>query len=186
VSLGNVPIVESLNFEVDFPSIVVVKGDNGSGKSTFFNALRRKISHQGTCKINGKTADSQDFSYLGQSYSFSFPFLVKDFLRINAPNDEGDVIYQNILKGFDIDHLLDKSITQISQGQLQKCLIAQTLMQSSKVVLLDEPESFLDIKSKKQLCDLLKNYNVQTKKVLFVISHDQNVISEIAEREIVF
>jgi len=186
VSLGQETIIEGLNLEVDFPSIIAFTGNNGSGKSTFFNALRKKIDCKGRVTINGRETKAQDFSYLGQSYSFSFPFLVSDFIRINASLDYGDEMYHQILDTLEIHDLLNKSINQISQGQLQKCLIAQTLMQKSEIILLDEPESFLDIKSKKQFCKLLKEYTNQIKKIGLIISHDQNIVAQIADKEITF
>jgi iron complex transport system ATP-binding protein len=77
--------------------------------------------------------------------------------------------------------LITKSINEISSGQLQKCLIAQTLIQNVDVILLDEPETHLDNKNRKLLADVLRKYALKYKKILFFSSHDFYLIEKSAD-----
>ena len=181
VNYGNIEIIESLNFEVGFPSVVAIIGNNGSGKSTFFNALRQKIAFKGDFQFQGKSLQSTRFSFLGVRNIFNFSFPTKDFIRINSDIDKGEECFNLLVEWLEIDALLDKNIETLSEGQLQKCLIAQTLMQYSDVVLLDEPESHLDIKSRNMLTKTLRAYSNKYQKVIFIVSHDLQMVEKVAD-----
>lgn len=190
VSYQSKKVIEDLNIEVDFPCIVAILGNNGSGKSTFLHALRHQISFSGRIDVNGVliTADSaiDFFSYLGQSYQFNFPFIVSEFIRINHTSSKFDEQFNFLVNNLDLEEFLERKIETLSQGQLQKCLIAQTLMQSCEIMLLDEPESFLDIKNRKILAKTLLNYKRVTNKILMLVTHDLDLVSQVADKIINF
>lgn len=177
-------LTECFDFEVDLPSIVAVLGNNGIGKSTFFDVLRGRHPHQGQVKWLGKTLKSYTHnvcSYLGQSYQFSFPFPVDEFILINSSQEDKDR-YQLLIQQFQIEHLLTKSITEISQGQLQKVMIVQTLMQKTPIYLLDEPESFLDIKNRALLGKVLRLFCEQYRVLILFITHDLDLVKHLANQ----
>ena len=186
VSYLSKKVIEDLNLEVDFPCIVAVLGNNGSGKSTFLHALRHQIPFDGLVLVDevpitvGNSTDY--FSYLGQSYQFNFPFLVSEFIRINHSSKEYDEHFLFLVKKLEIEFLLNEQIETLSQGQLQKCLIAQTLMQDSCIMLLDEPESFLDIKNRNVLANTLRSYKKYANKILLVVTHDLDLVTVVADK----
>lgn len=186
VNYGKVEIIKSLTIEVGFPSIVAIIGNNGSGKSTFFNALRSKVPFKGTAFFNGKEITKSRLSYLGVKSIFNFSFPVKDFIRINAESDLGDSCFEFLVKNLQLEKLIQTNIECISEGQMQKVLIAQTLIQDSDMILLDEPETHLDIRSRKVLSDALRAYLERYQRQLWIISHDLDLVEQVAEKVINF
>jgi len=180
------PIIKDLALKVDFPSIVTVLGNNGSGKSTFLNALTFKIPFSGQITINSTFINQQNavdyFTFLGQSYQFYFPFVVQDFIRINHPTKSFDQLFEFLVSNLQIEAFLDRKLETLSQGQLQKCLIAQTLLQDSDVMLLDEPESFLDLKNRNILAQTLVNFKAATGKIIIVVTHDLDLVAKVADK----
>lgn len=180
-------LTESLDLEVDSPCIVAVLGNNGRGKSTFFNVLRGKHPFIGQIKWLDRHIGSyghQVCAYLGASYHFSFPFPVKDFILINS--DQNHQAHQErfgyLVALFELEELLTKSITDLSQGQLQKVLILQTLMQPTPIYLLDEPESFLDIKNRAMLAKVLGLFCERYRVVVLFITHDLSLVESLAHQ----
>ena len=181
VGFGSSKLIKNLSISVDFPSIIAILGNNGVGKSTFLQALRGNIPHQGTIYVQGLKHHPNLFAFLGQSYQFNFPFSVLDFIQINASEEESTEMLNFLVQTFYLSDLLSKNINEISQGQLQKCLIAQTLMQKASVVLLDEPECHLDIKNRKMVSEGLKAYATAFKKCVVFVSHDLEMVKNTAD-----
>ena len=181
VCYSQTEIIKDLNIEVDFSSIVAVIGNNGVGKSTFLCALNKKLTSSGTLLLKGRNLESWQVSFLGQGYTFNFPFTVGQFIRLNEHLDQGQECYLWLVNELKIADLLTKNITEISSGQLQKCLIAQTLIQNVDVILLDEPEIHLDLKNRKLLAQVLRSYVSRFNKILFFSSHDFYLIEKSAD-----
>jgi len=172
---------EALNMKVDSPAVVAVLGNNGSGKSTFFNTLREKISFTGEIKIGSKKLSDftvNPFVFLGQGYSFGLEIDVETFLKINVSNDSfNQEVYKFLYDSLKIGLLKNNSITELSQGQLQRCLIVQTLIQESEFFLLDEPESFLDLHFRNLLATTLKEFAEKFNKTILLATHDLDLVN---------
>ena len=78
----------------------------------------------------------------------------------------------NYLKKLEIDCLKDKNFTNLSGGEQRIVMLAQALTSESKILLLDEPDSFLDIAHKKEFYEILKYLNESEGKTIITISHD--------------
>lgn len=172
---------DALNLKVDLPQVVAVLGNNGTGKSTFFNALRQKINYEGKVLVNHKDLSSfvlTPFVFLGQAYTFTLDIEVDSFLKINLGAGTNREVYNFLYSSLEIGELKKKSITEISQGQLQRCLIMQTLLQDSSFYLLDEPESFLDLYFRGVLAKTLKEFTNLYGKTVLVTTHDLNLVQE--------
>lgn len=179
VSYQERAIIKDLNINVDFPSIVAVIGNNGAGKSSFLNALRGQITFSGTVE-NKASVKELEYAFLGSAYRFNFPILVEDFIKVGADDfDKEKFLF--LITALSISDLLEKGILEISQGQLQKCLIAQTLLQNKEIILLDEPEAHLDIKNRNVLSQTLLDYALKFNKIIFMVSHDLKMVGETAD-----
>ena len=87
--------------------------------------------------------------------------------------------------GMGIEDLLEKSPFSLSGGQMRKVAIAGILAADPEILVLDEPTVGLDPIAKKELLELLKTLNEKYHKTIIMITHDMDVVSEMAKRVIV-
>lgn len=182
------PLVENINLNVDKGKLIFLLGENGSGKSTFMKTLFRIIpslsgeilyENQNILEMNPKLWSeklSAVFSRLG-----IIPMIpVREIIEIGSHNvDPG--WREKVVSFLNIEHLLDKLSNEISDGQLQKVMIARALLQNTDFVLFDEPTAHLDFKNKAQVFSLLRSLVDSTEKSFIVISHEILYALEIAD-----
>lgn len=169
----------SFSFENSFALI----GESGSGKSLTLKALLGMLPSALHVK--------SDFSELGfelrRGESVSFvpqnPFTalspltkIKDQFLI--PRDEAKEYFDMV--GLD-DAFLDRFPSELSGGQLQRVVIAFALHVKPKLLLLDEPTTALDIKSKEAILSLLKSLHVEHGFKLMFVTHDIEAVRELCE-----
>lgn len=86
------------------------------------------------------------------------------------------------LERVEISHLKKSRCFELSDGQLQKVLIARALAQDTPLMILDEPTSHLDIYHKAQVLKLLQNLSKQTGKAILFASHEINLALQLCDR----
>ncbi len=169
-------LINNLNFSAETGSHIII-GPNGSGKSTLIKILASSIpSYTGTIQFNKKELNSislsdtsKTISYLPQYFSRNFPVTVKEFLSLSdAELDETNDI-------FGIYSLLSRNITELSGGELQKVNVTRVLLQDTPVILLDEPNTHLDITSQFLLFETIKK--LEKTKVIIIVLHDLQMAS---------
>ncbi|TNH06350.1 ATP-binding cassette domain-containing protein [Testudinibacter sp. TR-2022] len=146
-------------------------GVNGSGKSTLFKSLMGLVKPlQGTITLHGlpvKKALKQNLvAYVPQAeeVDWQFPISVYDvvmtgrygymnFLRIASPQDKQKV--EQAMARVDITHLKDRQIGELSGGQKKRVFLARALAQESRIILLDEPFTGVDVKTENAIVALL-------------------------------
>ena len=91
---------------------------------------------------------------------------------------------EQAIKMAEIDFLKDKNIMELSSGEMQLVLIAHLLAQDTRVLLLDEPFTHLDLKHQYLVVDLLIKINKIYKKTIMVVTHNVNNIPKFAHNVI--
>ena len=81
-----------------------------------------------------------------------------------------------------IEHLVERRIETLSDGERQKAMIAKALAQETPVIILDEPTAFLDFGSRIQLFRLLQNLAHEEGKSILVSTHDLELVLQLADR----
>ena len=160
-----------LNFEVKAGEIVVLKGNNGSGKSSLFQALLKssKATVSGELSLN-----TQNISVVRQDFSAD-----RGTLKEFAQKRELDyTLLLTLLKKLGFErHTFDVLLENMSLGQQKKVQLAASLATPAELYLWDEPLNYLDTYNQDQLLTLLQ----KNKPALLVIEHDQNFIDQIAD-----
>ena len=160
-----------LNFEVKAGEIVVLKGNNGSGKTSLFQALLKssKATVSGELSLN-----TQNISVVRQNFSTD-----RGTLKEFAQKRELDyTLLLTLLKKLGFErHTFDVLLENMSLGQQKKVQLAASLATPAELYLWDEPLNYLDTYNQDQLLTLLQ----ETKPALLVIEHDQNFIDQIAD-----
>ncbi|KAF7324729.1 RNAse L inhibitor-type ATP-binding cassette protein [Mycena kentingensis (nom. inval.)] len=161
--------------------IIVMLGENGTGKTTFVRMLA------GEPPDNEAEKQSLSVSLKPQTISPKFPGTVRMLLlkQIKAafmhPQFQTDV-----LKPMNLDNLMDQDVKTLSGGELQRVAIVLALGKPASVYLLDEPSSFLDSEQRIIASKVIKRYILHAKKTAFVIEHDFIMATYLADRVIVF
>ncbi|KAI0370581.1 P-loop containing nucleoside triphosphate hydrolase protein, partial [Pilatotrama ljubarskyi] len=162
--------------------IIVMLGENGTGKTTFVKLLAGETPDQETEK------QSLAVSLKPQAISPTFPGTVRMLLlkRIKAafmhPQFNTDV-----LKPMNLDPIMDQDVKTLSGGELQRVAIVLALGKPGvQVYLIDEPSSFLDSEQRIIASKVIKRFILHAKKTAFVIEHDFIMATYLADRVIVF
>lgn len=159
----NISIVNRLlftgNFKADNGQITMIVGETGCGKTTFFKQLfLKKISNQQKEKYW-----YQNIAYMSQDvtqYDALTTKELEDCFKFNSTLTFED---------FDITPIKNKKIAQYSQGEKQRISLLVTLWKSAKIMILDEPTSFLDRETQKKMMKHILDFT-QKKHVTTIIS----------------
>jgi len=212
VSISKIPILKNISFDLKKNQILGFVGESGSGKSitafSIINLLRSKnITKTGTINYNGdfiESLGSKGFEKIrGNEISIIFQ---EPMSSLNPSMKCGEQILEIILNHNLISlkkgknkvlelikkvQLIESEIVygkyphQLSGGQQQRIMIAMAIACDPKVLIADEPTTSLDGIVKKEIINLLKSIQKETKMSIIFISHDLHLVSKIAEKIIV-
>lgn len=165
------------NFSIYENDFVFIHGKNGIGKTTLIKLILNYIK-----KDFGKIYIKKDikFSFLSEKNELPKDLKVIDFLNLIS-NIKKDFINTKYLKKLNIDK--NKYIKQLSKGNIQKVALLQSLTGNFDVLILDEPLSGLDEKMKKQVKEILLDFN-KYKKTIICISHQKDLFLDNKIRKI--
>lgn len=174
-------IFDNFKFQVQAGTLVTLTGSNGSGKSTLIKSILGLIPFSGHVHRH-----TDEIGYLPQSHLIdrSFPVSVKDFIGFGFRQRKcDDAVIQTVMREIEIDRLQHKLVADLSQGEFQKVLLARSLVENPKLLVLDEPFSNIDEKSADVLkSNLIKRKNEGTAILLsihdshFVKAHSDQII----------
>lgn len=155
--------------------IIGILGENGIGKTSFVKALAKieGETSRGDLKIAYKP------QYLEETEAFAPETPVAQLLT-QLP------IYENQLRPLHLEKLMEKRLGQLSGGELQRVLIAHTLMQEADLFLLDEPSAYLDVEQRLLMSKVTREMMEAKGKACLVVDHDVLFIDYLSEKLIVF
>jgi len=197
-----VSICDNINFKLLKGELTAIVGINGIGKSTLLRTLgnfQAKVS--GSIKINGN--DLENFQPLELASKISVvltePIASKNLTvqelialgRQPYTNWLGKLSPEDVLKiseaikMLELSDLKDKKCYELSDGQLQRVLIARALAQDTDIILLDEPTTHLDLYHKVQILKLLKSIAHQTQKTILFTSHEIEMAIQLCDKIVI-
>jgi len=166
------PVLESVSFEVDAGSFVGLVGPNGSGKTTLLRLIQGLlVPSSGTIELDGRDVrqwSRRDVALrvagVWQRPTLAFEFTARQLVLLGRTphmsvlrweTKEDIAIAEEVMRQTETLHLADRTATHMSAGELQRVFIASALAQRSRVLLLDEPTSFLDLRQAGRLSRIL-------------------------------
>lgn len=188
---GDIAVVDNISFAIAKGSIVAMIGPNGAGKSTIAKMIMGLIlPTAGTITIDGKKPSDMRtlIGYVPQRFNLNpkIPLTVKEFFMLSLHVAEKHE-YENveiIEKRFaevGVANVMDKQLSQLSGGQLQRVLIARALLSDKKLLILDEPVAGLDIEGRQSIHELLKDLNQKNEVTIVLISHELDTVFKYAD-----
>jgi zinc transport system ATP-binding protein len=188
-SINNQEILKSLSLIIKKGEYCAVIGPNGGGKTTLIRLLLGlEKPTSGEIKLFGKNLkDFNQWNKIGYvpqravQIDRNFPATAYEVVRmgftVRRSNKEHDIILSAMNK-MDVTHLKDKLIGELSGGQRQRVMIARALASDPEVLILDEPNTGVDIKSQHRFYELLRELNLNEGMTILFITHDIGVIAD--------
>ncbi len=164
--------------------VIGVLGPNGIGKTTFIKLLSAVESAEGA---DAHSRNDVAISYKPQYISTDYPDTVEALLRSIAKTHFASSRYKTeILQPFTLSRLLDRQVTALSGGELQRVAIAACLSREAAIYLLDEPSAYLDIEERLSMTKVIRRIVEDREAVAFVVEHDVGAQDFVADRIMVF
>jgi len=198
-SYGRTPALRGLDAEIHRGEIVLLLGENGSGKSTFLKVVARIVpAAGGDLLLDGRVLSgfargesARRIAYLPQSVDLVFPIRCLDLvLQGRAPHARGfsaDSAEDRdralaAMRACDVEALADRDASALSGGEKRRVFLARALAQEAEVWLLDEPTSGLDPRHRLEFLDLLRRTHAERKTTVLFVTHEIDLAQEIADR----
>ena len=189
-SYAGEPLLSNVNMRIGPRDFVGLVGANGSGKTTLVKlvlGLLKPSAGSVRYMLGGKAVSSIAIGYLPQVSRIDplFPLTVRAVVELGLVTGKslfmkaGDsAAVDEALLRVGILHLDNKPIGQLSGGELQRTLLARAIVSRPQMLILDEPDTFLDKKSQDTLYSLLSELNREC--AVLVVSHNEQRIKDYA------
>ncbi|MEO1508357.1 MAG: ABC transporter ATP-binding protein [Cyanobacteria bacterium J06633_23] len=185
------PIIKGLDLAIPAGKITVLVGPNGCGKSTLLKGLGRLLKpQQGVVYLDSTSIFklptkkvAQQLGLLPQGPTAPEGLTVRELVA------QGRYPYQNWLQQWseddekeveaalaitELQEFSERPVDSLSGGQRQRAWIAMTLAQNTRILLLDEPTTFLDLAHQIEVLDLLYDLNQKEGRTIVMVLHELN------------
>ncbi len=167
--------------EVRESEVLGVVGPNAIGKSTFVKILAGVLEDdEKKVKIDLK------ISYKPQYIRADIDYKVELFLKRVNPLIETSFYKTEFIKPLSLEILLDRNLSDLSGGELQRVAIVACLLREADLYLLDEPSAHLDVEQRTQVARMIRRFALNSGKSVLVVDHDIYFIDMISDRLLVF
>ncbi|MET1160549.1 MAG: ABC transporter ATP-binding protein [Thermoprotei archaeon] len=203
VYYDSIRALENVSLETEAGEVTFVIGPNGAGKTTLLKTIASIIKPRGgAIYLDGRELSSYSSRELGKILSYvdphisrSLPATVLEFLltaryphrnpfelRVSPKDLE---VIDRVSRQFNIQRLLDRRLDQLSSGEFQRVLLARAFAQEPRILLLDEPSAFLDLRYKLEVLEYVKRTTRENMLVSIIAIHDIYLASIYADKIIV-
>lgn len=162
-------LLDEVSFSISRGQIVTIIGPNGSGKSTLLKIIIGEIKPD-----KGRVQKEKNIriGYVPQKLNIdqSIPISVADFLNLCGKN------ISEIVERISISKLLNIHLHALSGGQLQRVMLAQALMNSPNLLILDEPTQGIDFNGQVEFYKLIETIAKTTHVAVLIVSHDLHLV----------
>eukprot|EP01036_Dinobryon_divergens_P032340 gene32340-41903_t len=176
--------------------IIVMLGENGTGKTTFIRMLAGLLKSDEAAKaeLDGdldKAAalgvPNLNVSYKPQKISPKFQGTVRQLLhkKIREMYINPQFV-SDVMRPMSMDAIMDNGVQELSGGELQRVAIVMCLGMPSDIYLVDEPSAYLDSEQRIAAAKVIKRFIMHSKKTAFIVEHDFIMATYLADRVIVY
>ncbi|MDA3811096.1 MAG: ABC transporter ATP-binding protein, partial [Spirochaetaceae bacterium] len=191
-------IFKDLNLELP-KGVVSLIGQNGTGKSTFLLlASGRLIPQKGTVhvlgaessNINSEIEKNKLVSFIYQNMEFETEDLIGELLTVIYKNglhkEKNPQLIKTIIDVMDLNPILNKKTGEISKGELQRTVLAFSLLYGSKIIMMEEPVFALENYRKEIIFAYLNEYAKQFDVSIYFSIHELNLSEKYSKNVLLF
>ena len=192
-------VLRGIAFTVEKGDFLGIIGPNGSGKTTLLRVIDGiRAPQEGAVLLDGteigklrRDALSRAVAVVPQYSALAFPFSVEEVVLMGrAPHlgrwrfegDEDNRIARKAMEMTDTLGLAARDMESLSGGERQRVLIARALAQEPRLMLLDEPTAFLDIRHQVDFFDRIRSLNRDRGLTVIAVTHDINLAAHYCDR----
>lgn len=194
-----VEVVAGASIDLEPGRVTALVGPNGSGKSTLLRSLARlHAAASGQVMLDADLSafdlSAKEFArrvtLLAQSRPTPSGVNVRDVVgfgrfpyrgRWRANDPEGPLAVEWAMSVTGVDPMAERSVDELSGGELQRVWVATSLAQQTGVILLDEPTTFLDLRYQMEILDLVRDLADDHGVAVGIVLHDLNHAAEVAD-----
>lgn len=191
VTLGDTAVLRGVNLDVPAGQVVALIGPNGSGKTTLLRCLLGlQPIQEGEIRLLGSPPGRdvmRRIGYVPQRLSLdrSFILSVREFLALKLARTRSwfwhrhrhtDQQLAEVMTELGVEQFLDRPIAGLSGGQLQRVLIAFSLLAKPELLLLDEPTAGVDTPGEHSFYELITSIHRRHKLTVVLVSHDLSMV----------
>ncbi|MDE7079580.1 MAG: ABC transporter ATP-binding protein [Clostridia bacterium] len=182
-SYGEVKAVNDISFHVERGSLFAFLGINGAGKSTTINIICSILKKDGgKVFVNGYDLDTQsaairnEIGIVFQTSVLDMGLTVKQNLDIRASfysmsKEEKKKTVDSIVELLELEPILNRPVKNLSGGQMRRVDIARAMVHRPKLLILDEPTTGLDPKTRLNVWALIDKIRMETGMTVFLTTH---------------
>lgn len=209
------PVLQGVSFRVKPGEIYGIIGPNGSGKSTLLRLISGvERADAGSVRIEGRAAESYSRRRLAQLMAVleqeAIPpvgFTVRQVVEMGrfphqdwlgrerrsggemrgraASGEKRDQFLDQVMERLGLAALADRTLDQVSGGERQRTALGKAMAQEPRVLLLDEPTTYLDIGYQLQMMDYVSRWNRENGLTVVAVLHDLNLAAQYCHRLLV-
>ncbi|MDD3128853.1 MAG: metal ABC transporter ATP-binding protein [Candidatus Izemoplasmatales bacterium] len=179
---GTKTIITNLSLSLNSGDYLVVRGKNGSGKSTFikcllgFNQVKSGMIFFDKVDITEFKSWTK-FGYVSQNFddfNYEFPLTVGELLQISSLKKTDESTRLKLLEKMGIFDIINQNINSLSGGQLQRVFIVRAMLNNPEVLILDEPTASIDKQNKEFFYDTVEELH-QLGITIVLITHTDDI-----------
>jgi iron complex transport system ATP-binding protein len=194
---GGNQVLAGVTLAFDEPGMISLTGPNGAGKSTLIGIMSGlRPGHEGRCLLNGTPVERwnrRDFarlvSLVPQSLKLDFPFTAEQVVLMGRTPYAGGLFespedLQAARQAMEVTDTLEfagRDFRTLSGGERQRVVLASALAQQPRVLLLDEPTTFLDLEHQLAIYGLLRRL-ARDGLLVIAVTHDLNLAAAYSDR----
>ncbi|MEO0571749.1 MAG: ABC transporter ATP-binding protein [Bacteroidota bacterium] len=199
VGYKNRKVVQNINFGLQLGEFCAIVGVNGIGKSTLLRTLAKlqpflegKINiHQTSLKTHAHSKLAREMALVLTEPIATKNLTVRELVALGRQpytNWLGNLLEQDklriasSLKTFQLESLQTRKCFELSDGQLQRVLIAKAMAQDTSIILLDEPTTHLDLYHKIQIFKLLQKLAHEHQKTVLFTTHEIDLAIQLCDK----
>ena len=185
---GKKAVIHDISFALKPHTLTALIGANGSGKTTLMKCVVSQLNHGGRCVLQEECLEEMSAKALAQKISYipqrsgvtiSLPVLDVVLMGFNPvlklmqrPTKEQKMRAKHALAAIGLGDYEDMDYLTLSEGQKQLVFLARTLTEDTSLLLLDEPDSALDLQNRYQIMNLLKKMVAEKERAGLLCLHD--------------
>jgi iron complex transport system ATP-binding protein len=192
-------LFDGLSLRLERNRTLAILGPNGVGKTSLLRCLMRFLRlKRGAIYIDGadnrSIADSlfwRTVSYVPQAKNLVFGYSVLDMIMMGRcpyvgmgrlPKKEDLHAAEETMARLGLEHLAERSCNSLSGGELQMTLIARALVKKPSLLIMDEPESNLDMKNQLKILDIIQNLKREQNLTIILNTHFPTHAMRVADK----